>query len=315
MSAVERNLNIDRFRGALVVLMVIGDYLSGIQFVPSFLKHAPDVGLTIADTVAPAFIFVIGLNFGPSFHRRMHDGLRFAYRHYLMRYLSLVGIGAVIAGAANMVGQPTDWGVLQSIGVAGLIGLAFVRTPPWIRFAGGLLLLVGYQFVLETSMLKAVLTSVHGGIFGAISWGALLVLATAVADQWRKGSTVYLVTCGALVAAALISLVLIPISKHRVSISYVLVTLVLSAVAFLAIEWLSRKHQKQSGLLSWWGQHALPLYLIHLVMLGLFVMPPIPWWYAEAPAWLAGLQLAVILGLMSLVAWWLDKRDTSAIRL
>ena len=66
-----REIAIDRFRGALVMLMVIGDYLSGIAFVPEFLKHAPDIGLTVADLVAPAFVFVIGLNIGPSFSRRI----------------------------------------------------------------------------------------------------------------------------------------------------------------------------------------------------------------------------------------------------
>ena len=92
-----RNLAIDRFRGSLVILMVMGDFLSGVNFVPAFLKHAPDIGLTIADTVAPAFIFVIGLNFGPSFARWLRLGQMVAYRQFFMRYLSLIGIGAIIS--------------------------------------------------------------------------------------------------------------------------------------------------------------------------------------------------------------------------
>ena len=306
-SRTNRNLTIDRLRGSLVILMVIGDYISGIQFVPSFLKHAPDLGLTIADTVASAFVFVIGLNYAPSFRRRMREGTMAAYRHFVLRYLAFIGIGAVIAGAANMVGQPTDWGVMQSIGVAGLICLAFIRTPTWVRFASGVLLLSGYQFVLDTSLLSTVLHSVHGGFFGAISWGGLLVLSTAVADIWRKGLMPYLICCAGLIVAAGISLVIIPVSKHRVSLSFILITLAISAVAFLIAELLSRNSHKHPGLLCWWGENALALYLVHLVVLGIFVMPSIGWWYAEAPSWLAVLQLVVILAFMSFVAWRLKK--------
>ncbi|WP_296631181.1 heparan-alpha-glucosaminide N-acetyltransferase domain-containing protein [Rhodoluna sp.] len=311
---MNRNLTIDRLRGALVIFMVVGDYIAGIQFVPSFLKHAPDLGLTIADTVASAFVFVIGLNYAPSFRRRMPDGTMVAYRHFVLRYLAFIGIGAVIAGAANMVGQPTDWGVLQSIGVAGLICLLFIRTPTWVRFASGVLILSGYQFVLDTSLLSTVLQSVHGGFFGAISWGGLLVLSTAVGDIWRKGLIPYLICCASLIVAAGISLVLIPVSKHRVSLSFILITLAISAVAFLIADLLSRNSQKHAGLLSWWGQNALALYLVHLVVLGIFVMPPITWWYAEASSWLAVFQLVVILSFMSLVAWRINKRRQSKTR-
>ena len=71
----ERILAIDRYRGLLVILMVGGDYLSGVQLVPAALKHAPDIGFTIADTVASAFVFTVGLNYGPSFARRMKKSI------------------------------------------------------------------------------------------------------------------------------------------------------------------------------------------------------------------------------------------------
>src|SRR5665647_1749090 len=174
-----RNLAIDRLRGALVILMVGGDYLGGVQVVPTFLKHAPDIGFTVADAVAPAFIFVIGLNYGPSFSRRMRQSTVAAYRHFLVRYLALIGIGAIIAAGTTMAGVPTDWGVLQAIGVAGLISLLLIRLPAWARFVIGILTLCCYQYLLDASMLAAVQHSVQGGPFGALSWAALLVLSTA----------------------------------------------------------------------------------------------------------------------------------------
>ena len=62
--------SIDYFRGLSVILMVLVDYVGGIASVPGWLKHAPDIGLTVADLVAPAFIFAIGLTYGMSFGRR-----------------------------------------------------------------------------------------------------------------------------------------------------------------------------------------------------------------------------------------------------
>jgi len=298
-----RDLAIDRLRGALVILMVAGDFLSGINWVPAFLKHAPDIGITIADLVAPAFVFVIGLNFKASFRRHLRDGRMAAYRHFMMRYLSLLGIGAVISAGASLVARPTGWGVLEALGIAGLITLLAIRLPTWARFLVGLLMLAGYQYALDTSMLDKVLSSVHGGLFGAISWGALLILSTAVADVWRSGTVRYLVCLGALFAAAGFSALVIPISKNRVSLSYILLTLAISALAFLIVKAFSNFRVLKAGIFCWWGQNSLAMYFLHLLLLGLVGLPPIAWWYADAPAWLATLQLVAILGLLSVVAW------------
>lgn len=303
-----RDFSIDRLRGVLVIAMVIGDFLGGIQSVPSFLQHAPDIGLTIADTVAPAFVFVIGLNFGPSFVRRSRSGGAEAYRHFLWRYLGLIGLGAIISGGGALVGSPTTWGVLQAIGVAGLLCLLVIQLPTWARFVVGALLLLGYQYVLDEGMLQSVLESVHGGFFGALSWAALLILSTAVADVWRRGMTPYLVCCGALVVIAGVSALLIPVSKHRVSLSFIMITLAISAVVFLVVKALDRRGRWREGFLCWWGQNALALYLLHLVVLAVFVLPDSPWWYSQAPLWLATLQVTAIIAFMSTVAWWLQKR-------
>jgi predicted acyltransferase len=305
-----RILSIDRLRGVLVVLMVGGDYLAGVEVVPAFLKHAPDIGLTIADTVAPAFVFVIGLNYGPSFARRVRQGTGRAYRHFLVRYLALIGIGAVIAaGATAFAGQPTDWGVLQAIGVAGLVCLGFIRLPAWARFAAGLLMLCGYQVLLDAVMLPAVLHSVQGGLFGSLSWGALLLLSTAVADVWRAGLRPYGICCAALVVAAAIAGLFVPVSKVRVSLSFVLITLAMSALVFLAFDLASRVVARRPGFFCWWGENALALYVLHLLILAFAVLPPIAWWYVGAPMWLAATQLTVILVVLSTIAWWAHRRD------
>ena len=44
---------IDQYRGIAVILMVIANYLADVTTVPGWLKHAPDVGLTVIDLIAP----------------------------------------------------------------------------------------------------------------------------------------------------------------------------------------------------------------------------------------------------------------------
>lgn len=308
MSKPIRDLAIDRYRGVLVIIMVIGNYLSGVALVPAFLKHTPDIGFTIADLVAPAFVFVIGLNFGPSFARRSAQGFGPAYRYFGLRYLSLIGIGAIIAAGATATGQPTDWGVLQALGIAGLIAVLFIRLATWTRFIIGLAMLIAYQFVLDSSQLSSVLHSAHGGLFGSVSWAGLLVLATAVADVWRRGLLRYLICVAVLIAGGVVAAVVIPVSKNRVSLSYILVTLALSAILLLVFEGASRLAPSRAGLMCWWGENALALYIAHLLVLALFVTPPISWWYVDASLPLVLAQIIVILAVLSALAWWLHRR-------
>jgi predicted acyltransferase len=307
-----RDLAIDRFRGALVLLMVGGNFLAAVQVVPDFLKHPTDIGFTVADTVAPAFVFVIGLNFGASFARRAQAGIGHAYRHFLVRYLALIGIGAILSAGQTIVDNtPTDWGVLQALGAAGLLCLLVIRLPAWARAVLGGILLVGYQVLLDAWALPYVLGSVQGGLVGALSWGALLILSTAVADAWRAGPRAYGLACLAIVAAAAASVFLVPLSKNRVSLSFVLVTLALSALVFLALELGSRLVPERPGLVCWWGENALVLYLAHLLVLGAMMIPPAGW-YASAPLGLAATQLLVILAALSVLAWWLHRRRLMA---
>jgi len=309
-AATGRILSIDRFRGALVILMVGGDFLGGVAFVPDWLKHAPDVGLTVADLVAPCFVFAIGLTYGPSFARRAgRDGLGAAYGHFLLRYLALVGIGAILTvGGTQLAGQPTDWGVLQAIGVAGLVVLPFVRLGTTVRFAVGAALLVVFQLILDAGALPIVHASVQGGLVGTLSWGALLILSTAVADVWRRGRAPLAVCVGVLMAVAIASVLVVPVAKTRVSLSYVLVTLAVAAIAFSLTDAASRAVPSRPGLIAWWGEYPLVLYLLHLILLAFVVLPDASWWYAGAPLWLAAGQLAAILVVLSLVAWMLHRR-------
>lgn len=309
VARVPRDLAVDRYRGALMLLMAGGNYLGGISWVSGAIKHTPDIGFTIADAVAPCFVFAIGLTYGPSFARRSERSLAGAYLHFVQRYFAFIGIGALLsAGGTAVAGQPTTWGVLQALGMAGLVCLPVIRVHPLPRAGVALAILGGYQVGMRAGWQTSVFQTVQGGFFGGIGWGALLILSTALADLRRQGTLPFL---GGIAAAGLLaglSMLVIPVSKNRVSVSYLLLTLTIGATMFLLVDVISR-WSTRPGPLSWWGENPLLLYIVHLLVLGIYTIPPVPGWYVDAPAWLAIVQLVVMLAIMQETARLLHQRQ------
>jgi predicted acyltransferase len=306
---LQRNSAIDRFRGLAVLMMAVANYLGEVEIVPAWLKHAPDIGFTITDTIASIFLFAVGLLYGRSFRKRAGINKSAAYGHFATRYLALIGIGAFLsAGGDVLAGIHAEWGVLQSIGVAGLFCLAFIQLKPVPRMFAGLALLTAYQFMLDRSMLEAVLNTPHGGIFGAISWSAMLIMVSGLGDLKERGLKAYTLGSLAVSVLAVFAAFLTPISKNRVSASFILLTLAISAWLYLAIELLTR-NWKTRGALCWVGENPLGLYVLHMLMLGLLAVPQNPHWYAGAPVWLVAVQLTVFLGILIAVAYLLHRKN------
>ena len=184
--------SIDHFRGLSILLMVLANYLAGIKTMPIWLKHAPDIGLTIIDLIAPLFIFAIGLTYGLSWKRRKVDHGKWKTRqHFFTRFMAMVGIGAMITAGdiwLQVDGTTVNWGVLQAIGVAGFLTLIVIGLPSVWRAVIGLCLLAVYQYMLNAFWLPDVLQSPHGGLPGSISWGGMMILATVLADFFHDPS-------------------------------------------------------------------------------------------------------------------------------
>jgi predicted acyltransferase len=315
MSDVRTRLgSIDEFRGFAILLMVLADYLEGSAVVPGWLKHAPDVGLTEADIVAPLFILAIGLTFGLSWRgRQARVGTNKTVQHFIVRYLALVGIGAVLTVLGDLSGVVVDqsnWGLLQAIGVAGLITLVFIGLPARVRWLAGVVVLAGYQILLDRIWLADVLQSTHGGLMGALSWGAMIVLATVLGDLFHdepRRKWFPDVSVGVLLIGLALALV-VPVSKHRVSASYVLITLGGSGLVFWLFHLLDRRFGWTVPVLKVWGRNPLILYVLHGLMLGIFTVPNAPGWYVQAPAWLVVIQAVLMVGALSAIGWLLDKK-------
>ncbi|MCL1855676.1 MAG: DUF1624 domain-containing protein, partial [Clostridia bacterium] len=143
---MKRNLTLDRLRGMAVILMVAGNSLMDAPDAPGFAQHTPDIGLSFADTVAPLFLFAIAVSYRQQFTRLYAAFKMKAYMHYAYRYLALIGLGTVFSAGGGLVSQYTSWGVLQAIGIAGLLTLLVIPFSTGIRAAAGLGLLAAYQY-------------------------------------------------------------------------------------------------------------------------------------------------------------------------
>jgi predicted acyltransferase len=310
----ERLDAIDQFRGFAILLMVLADYLARPQNVPAWLKHTHDVGLTIIDLIAPLFIFAIGLTYGMSFRRRLaRSGGWQAGVDFLRRYAALIGIGFLLTllGDLTSVYESTvNWGLLQAIGAAGLLTLLVIWLRwPW-RLAAGLVLLAAYQFLLDRFWLQDVLDALHGGPWAALAWGSMLILATVFADFYHDLSRRRFCPWLSLLSLAVgIGLMFaVPVSKNRVSASYVLIALGVSALVFGAFHLLESRWHTRLPILTEWGKNALLLYLLHGVLIGVFALPTVPVWYVQAPPWLIAVQAAALVAALSWTALRCNRR-------
>ncbi len=299
--------SIDQYRGLAILLMVLADYLSHIRRVPAWLKHAPGVGLTVVDLIAPMFIFVIGLVYRRSLQRRVAgDGSWRAALHFIRRFLALMGIGTLTPWGYT-------WGLFQTIGGAGLISLLVIWLPARVRLIIGGVLLGGYQFLLDKVWLRQVTQgSSWCEMEGTLGWAGMMILATVLADWFYdrpRGWKFYLPGSVLFLGMGVGLSYWIEVSQYFVSASYVLISLGASALLFAGFHLITERWQVRLPLHTAWGKNPLVLYLAHYwIWVLVFIKPLNPGWYMGAPLWLIVLQASGFIGVLSLLAWYLHRR-------
>ncbi len=135
-----RLASMDQVRGYAIFGMLLVDYFEAFKITTEQLHHHSDY-MTFADTIAPLFLFVVGMGMRLSMTRRIEQsGLRQARREMLKRYALLVLIAFTLYTGYL-------WDALMNISLAGLIALWVVDKKPAVRLGVGLGMVAAYHAV------------------------------------------------------------------------------------------------------------------------------------------------------------------------
>jgi predicted acyltransferase len=205
----QRIVSIDQLRGYAILGMLVVNYFGGFSLSWSQLHHHKDY-MTYADTIAPLFLFVVGMTMRLSMVRRIDRvGLAEARRSALKRYALLTLIAfAIYAGYL--------WDALMDIGLAGLLAILVIDKKPSVRIFTGVLLLAAYQLIFSFTSYggwllgtvdytkegalpfifkliplgpELVKSNINGGPIGPLSWCFMLLCGTVAYDLLATRNT------------------------------------------------------------------------------------------------------------------------------
>jgi predicted acyltransferase len=184
-----RIVSIDLLRGLDVLLMLFVNEVASVTGAPAFLLHktAADDGMTLTDTVFPAFLFIVGMAIPFALGGRIGRGESkgAVFRHVLARTFALLVVGVFMVNAEESAPgllSPGLWNVLMTIGVVLVFRSEAPLDPsPWtsrLRLAG--IVLLAALAVVYTSRSVDGLFQMRPhwwGILGLIGWAYLVAAA------------------------------------------------------------------------------------------------------------------------------------------
>lgn len=163
-AAPARILSIDIFRGLTILVMVFVNDAAGVKGLPWWTHHMPEgvSGMTYVDMVFSAFLFIVGISIPLALQRRLAlCGSRLdVLKHVLVRSLSLVAIGYILANLDGVNPQLTGIGV---------------RTWDLLAFAG---IMLGWSVYPKSDR--------HRWLYRILKAGGFVLLIVLVAIFRRK---------------------------------------------------------------------------------------------------------------------------------
>ncbi len=174
-------------------------------------------------------------------------------------------------------------------------------------------MLGGYQILSSTVWLGRVTPGSSWCEFeGTLGWGAMLILATVLAEWAQdqpRGKRLYYAGIVASLGVGVVLTLWIGVSQYFVSASYVFISLGVSAALFAGFHLLTERLSVRLPLLIAWGKNPLVLYILHYwIWVLVFLGPSNFHWHMGAPTWLIVLQASGFIGVLSLAALVMDRK-------
>ncbi|RFM32920.1 DUF5009 domain-containing protein [Chitinophaga silvisoli] len=295
----QRLLSIDAFRALTMLTMIFVNDVSGVSNIPSWIEHtkAADDGMGFADTVFPAFLFIVGLSIPFAIGKRIVKQESFfkTEGHILTRSLALIVMGFF---HVNLESYNSETAILPYAIWEILITIGFFLI--WMDYKQKQYLLQGVGIALLLAM--AALYKGEGGQWMRPSWWGILGI---IGWAYLVSATVFLLVKGKFPAlVALLALFLaINFAKHTglLSLNIPVIGDASSIALIMAGVVISAMPKKSIGLLLGIGVAAIAL--------GLSVRP-----YTEGiskirstPSWVlicAGISTVVF----ALMIWLVDRK-------
>ncbi len=271
----DRISSIDHYRGYAIFGMILVNYLGGFDSMPWQFKHH-DHRMSYADTIAPLFMFVVGMGMRLSLQRRSLNGHTTpAYTAALRRNITLIAVGIVLYGP-RLENWLYWWDALVDIGFAGILALPFLMRSVLVRTAAAIGYLVLFQSISMTTAYGewTLSNSIDGGPLGPLSWATLLLFGTILQDlSVSKNSRKIITGClawGLALSAAGWMLHLSwpglkaewPFSQRGMTAPYPLYSAGLCFLGYLPFYWWCDVKKRNIPHLRTLGMNALVVYIV-----------------------------------------------------
>lgn len=185
-AVTSRIASMDHLRGYAIFGMILVDALGNFDVFPGFLHHHKNA-YSYADTIAPLFVFVVGMGFRLSMARRVEkEGVWAARWGALKRYFTLFIVAIAFYGPNYRIDW---WDALTDIALAGIITLPLINQGTIVRAVAAWFYLALYMAIFLATPYGTWLyhNSMNGGPLGMLCSGFALLMGTVAYDLLDSG--------------------------------------------------------------------------------------------------------------------------------